>query len=174
MSSFVTSLIRTWTPILAGAILGWAITVGLPVTQADKAGLTAVLTAVAGGLYYLAVRSLERRWPALGWLLGKPAAPVYLAPKQFVAMTVPVGDPVVGVGGSGVTYPLGAGGGGATTFSGSSVSGVSTHGGAGSVTGPSVIGVPPVTVPDVVTDPVPLVTEPPPEVADPPTTPEGP
>lgn len=84
MNSFVTSLIRTYTPIVAGTVIGWAITLGLPVTVADKAGLTAVLAAAASGLYYLAVRLAEQKWPQLGWLLGKPATPVYLAKGGIV------------------------------------------------------------------------------------------
>jgi hypothetical protein len=113
MSSFVTSLIRTWTPIVAGAIIGWAITAGLPVTQADKAGLTAVLAGVASALYYLAVREAEKRWPEVGWLLGVPKPPVYLAPREFVATTVPAA-PVVTFGGSTVLGVSGEGLGGSS------------------------------------------------------------
>lgn len=72
MSDLVTSLIRTYTPVL----VGWLIGVGLlPSSLSDEAG--AALTGLIIGAYYLLVRLLESRWPKLGWLLGAPKAPTY-------------------------------------------------------------------------------------------------
>jgi hypothetical protein len=82
MSQFVTSLIRTWTPIVVGWLLSLPITpalldlLGVSPDQANTA-LTGAVTAVLAGAYYLAVRLVEYRWPSLGRLLGSAKKPVY-------------------------------------------------------------------------------------------------
>ena len=75
MSDFVTSLIRTYVPI----IIGYLVSVGvLPDTMSDQA--TAAATAGIIGAYYLLARALESKFPKLGWLLGSPKAPTYTPP----------------------------------------------------------------------------------------------
>lgn len=74
LRGYVTSLIRTGSPLIAGWGLGHLPLLAHYVTSAQAQ------TEVSFGLafaYYAAVRLLETRWPALGRLLGKPAAPVY-------------------------------------------------------------------------------------------------
>lgn len=70
------SVIRTLVPILLALLAKtglqeWGVI--------DSATLEVLVAAAATGLYYVAVRVLERarssRW---GWLLGYPAAPVYV------------------------------------------------------------------------------------------------
>jgi hypothetical protein len=91
MNDFVTSLIRTWTPIIAGTLIGWGIAQGLPVDKSMEAGLTALLAAGLSGLYYLAVRLAEQRWPAAGWLLGVAKPPAYPVPPAVPARVPPAG-----------------------------------------------------------------------------------
>lgn len=76
-SDVVPSLIRTWTPIGVGAVISWAATQGLSVSDSTKSGLVALLTAVISGAYYALVRVAEQKWPQLGWLLGSPSQPSY-------------------------------------------------------------------------------------------------
>ena len=75
VSDLAPSIIRTLVPIIVGAVGGYEATY-LGATPAQQ---TAIATVAAGGLYYLLVRLLEHRWPALGVLLGVPSAPVYRA-----------------------------------------------------------------------------------------------
>jgi hypothetical protein len=46
----------------------------LNVTEAD---LTTAVTALVTGVYYVAARLLEQRWPAAGVLLGSRRQPAY-------------------------------------------------------------------------------------------------
>lgn len=79
MPNYVVSLIRTFSPILAG----WLLSLPLGPQIVSAFGVTDtknVAALVAGGLgfgYYAAVRALEQRWPSLGALLGHPAKPTY-------------------------------------------------------------------------------------------------
>jgi hypothetical protein len=72
MTDFLTSLVRTYVPIA----IGYLVSVGvLSDTLSDEA--TAAATGAIIGAYYLLARLLEKKWPALGWLLGVPKAPTY-------------------------------------------------------------------------------------------------
>lgn len=79
ISDYVASVIRTIVPTAVGAIIAWAISLGITLPADAKDLLTPALAFVAGILYYLAVRWLEKRWPKLGVLLGVPKQPVYNA-----------------------------------------------------------------------------------------------
>ena len=78
VSDFVISQVRTWAPIIVGALISWGV---LPEDLSTEAAL-----ALSGGImgaYYLVVRLLEEKWPVFGWLLGKatPAGtPTYMPP----------------------------------------------------------------------------------------------
>lgn len=61
----IDSLVRTWTPMLAGFVFAWLANLGLDLGP----GGVGVLTAALGGTYYLLARLVERRWPSLTWLL---------------------------------------------------------------------------------------------------------
>ena len=78
MNSFVTSLIRTWVPIVVGALASYLLTLEVELDAEAQAGLVVGLTAVLQGAYYLIVRVLESRYPKLGVLLGSEAKPKYV------------------------------------------------------------------------------------------------
>ena len=82
MTNFVTSLIRTYVPIIAGALISWLATAGLAIEADAQAGLIVFLTAVLQGGYYLAARLLERKFPQFGLLLGSAQKPVYTEPTN--------------------------------------------------------------------------------------------
>lgn len=83
MNDYVLSLIRTWTPIAIGAVLSWlAVKYGIAVPESISNEVTVGLTAAVIGLYYAAVRALEKRWPAFGKLLGAAKPPVYVEPPK--------------------------------------------------------------------------------------------
>jgi hypothetical protein len=78
ISSFVTSLIRTWVPVGVGMLLTWlASTLHIVIDPSSQAGLVALCVAVLSAGYYLLARLLERQFPWLGVLLGVAAKPVY-------------------------------------------------------------------------------------------------
>lgn len=68
------SLVRTFTPVLVGLILG---VVGTQVAGINEAALTPAISALLTAFYYTAVRALEHKWPAMGWLLGAAKKPSY-------------------------------------------------------------------------------------------------
>jgi hypothetical protein len=78
----VTSLIRTWSPMVAGWLIGLPLArpvlalFGIDTPTAQRVGAGAVAV-VAGAVYYGVVRWAESRWPAVGRLLGRAAAPAY-------------------------------------------------------------------------------------------------
>ena len=66
MSDFVTSQIRTYSPIAVGALASWLATKGMELDAETQAGLIIALTGVAQAYYYFIVRLLERKWPKVG------------------------------------------------------------------------------------------------------------
>src|SRR5690606_15372111 len=73
VSDYLVSLIRTLVPVLAGLVVAHAARVGL-----DLSGQVEPLLAdIALGGYDPAGRAAERRWPAVGVLLGWKASPSY-------------------------------------------------------------------------------------------------
>ena len=77
MSDLTPSIIRTGVPLIVGPVVTWAASKGVDI---DGEALTSAIAAVVGLAYYIAARLLERRWPALGRLLGSKKAPTYLDP----------------------------------------------------------------------------------------------
>ena len=81
MNNFVTSLIRTYVPIVVGAIVSFLVTSGIEIDANAQLGLVTFLTAVLQGAYYLAARLLEKQWPSIGGLLlGSSKKPEYTEP----------------------------------------------------------------------------------------------
>lgn len=68
------ALVRTVVPAVVGLLLAAAAKANIDI---DGAALNGIVDAVVIGLYYLAVRQLERRWPKFGVLLGVPKQPTY-------------------------------------------------------------------------------------------------
>ena len=80
-SNFATSLIRTYVPIIVGALASYLLTLGVEIDADAQLGLVLFLTALLQGGYYLLVRVLERRYPKLGLLLGSESQPKYVEPS---------------------------------------------------------------------------------------------
>lgn len=78
MKALFDSLVRTYVPWLVGAIIGWLISLQIPLDPEVEVHLTAVLMLVASMLYYFIARVFEI-WvrPKFGWLLGLAKAPTY-------------------------------------------------------------------------------------------------
>ena len=74
MSDFTVSHIRTFVPILVGAVVtvlaGWGLDV-------DSSEATVAITGAVIAAYYALVRALAQKWPSVGILLGVNKAPSY-------------------------------------------------------------------------------------------------
>lgn len=77
MNDLVTSIIRTWTPILVGAVISWLTARGIHIDPTSAVGIVPFLTAFFSALYYFIVRLLESKFPAFGWLLGQAKKVTY-------------------------------------------------------------------------------------------------
>ena len=68
--------IRTYVPIA----IGYLITQLVELTGAvdiDTEQVALATTGIVIALYYAAVSAAEKRWPAVGWLLGSTKQPTY-------------------------------------------------------------------------------------------------
>lgn len=91
MKTLFDSLVRTFTPIIVGAVLGWFTTTGITLDPEFETSLTLVIGALFAGLYYLAVRLFELYVsPKFGWLLGLAKSPAYETPEPVL---IPVQGP---------------------------------------------------------------------------------
>lgn len=81
MNDFITSLVRTYVPIGVGAIASYLLTKGIELDANAQLGLVTFLTALSQGVYYLAARLLEQKFPQLGFLLGSSKKPEYVEGK---------------------------------------------------------------------------------------------
>lgn len=83
MNSYLTSIIRTWVPIIVGSVISWLATRGLSLDKSTADAATVAITGVAIALYYVVVRLFEKYVsPKFGWLLGIAKAPQYVAPSK--------------------------------------------------------------------------------------------
>lgn len=82
MTNFITSLIRTYVPIIVGSLLSYlVVNYGFVVDPTIANQLVAGLTGFIIAAYYALARLLERKFPQLGGLLlGSTAVPVYVEP----------------------------------------------------------------------------------------------
>ena len=81
MSDTITSLIRTYVPIVVGSLISWLVTKNIAVDEATATALVTAFTGLMIGIYYTVVRVLEKRFPWLGVLLGSRKQPEYTEPK---------------------------------------------------------------------------------------------
>ena len=82
MIDYVASLIRTWVPVGVGFVVTLLATkFNFVVDDETKAQGIAFFTAILTGVYYAAVRLLEKKNPKFGWLLGLAKTPEYAAKK---------------------------------------------------------------------------------------------
>lgn len=78
MKALFDSLVRTYVPWLASLIVGWLVSLGVPLDPEVPTQITALLFLGASAVYYLAVRLLEMYVsPKFGWLLGLAKQPDY-------------------------------------------------------------------------------------------------
>lgn len=80
MTNTILSLVRTYVPVAVGALAAWLLTLGVELNAEAQTGLTVFLTGLIVAVYYTVARLLERKWPALGFLLGSTKQPVYDTP----------------------------------------------------------------------------------------------
>lgn len=79
MRSLFDSIVRTFVPIIVGAVVGWFVTAGITLDPEFETALTLVVGAAFSGIYYVAVRVFETYVsPKFGWLLGLAKEPVYV------------------------------------------------------------------------------------------------
>lgn len=77
VSNFVRSLIRTYVPLIVGMVAAFFTARGVELSADTQAGLVVGLTGLFSATYYLLVRLVAQKWPALEVLLGSSAQPVY-------------------------------------------------------------------------------------------------
>ena len=77
MSNLIISQIRTYVPIIVGALVAWLLTLGVQLDAETQAGIIVALTGILQALYYFVVRLLEQKWPKIGVLLGSTSKPIY-------------------------------------------------------------------------------------------------
>lgn len=81
MNNLVTSLIRTYVPIVVGGVASFFVSKGIELDADTQAGLIVALTGILQAVYYLTARLLEKRYPQFSVLLGTNKAPVYKETK---------------------------------------------------------------------------------------------
>lgn len=83
MKALFESLVRTCVPWLAGVVIGWLVSLGVPLDPEAEVQLTLLFMGVASFLHYFIARVFEIYVsPKLGWLVGLPKQPIYDAPAE--------------------------------------------------------------------------------------------
>lgn len=77
MNNFVTSLIRTYTPVFVGAIIAYLATSGVNIDSETQTALIIAITGFSQAIYYTLARLLESKFPQVGILLGIKKNPDY-------------------------------------------------------------------------------------------------
>lgn len=78
MKALFDSLVRTYVPWLVGVLIGFLVSLGVPLDPEVEVQITLALMLVASFLYYFLARIFELYVsPKLGWLLGLPKQPTY-------------------------------------------------------------------------------------------------
>ena len=76
MNALALSIIRTYVPIIVGALASWLLVTFAFELEADvQAHLIIALTGLLQAVYYATVRALETRFPGVGVLLGAAKTP---------------------------------------------------------------------------------------------------
>ncbi len=71
------SLVRTIIPSIAGAIIGFVVSLGLALDPATQSALIIGVVGIIQYAYYALARTLVAKWPGLAWLLGTSLTPTY-------------------------------------------------------------------------------------------------
>ncbi len=78
LNDYVTGHIRTYVPIVVGALLIWGETKwNIVLPEGADLGLVVFLTGALQAVYYAVVRALAHRWPVFGNLLVVNQQPQY-------------------------------------------------------------------------------------------------
>jgi hypothetical protein len=82
MKPLFESLVRTSVPWTVGVVIGWLISLGVPLNPEVEVQLTLALMGGSSLLYYFLARVFETYVsPKLGWLIGLPKRPLYEGPR---------------------------------------------------------------------------------------------
>lgn len=71
---YLVALVRTVVPMLVGLIVS---SLAKAEIEVDPGVVSWLVDTLCVGGYYAAVRYVEAKWPAAGWLLGWKGAPTY-------------------------------------------------------------------------------------------------
>jgi hypothetical protein len=102
LTTYIISLIRTYVPLLVGAVLGWLASITVlhawivSLSTDEKSTVVTGATALLVAAYYGIVRFVETKYPKVGILLGKAATIAYGAKASTV---------IPGAGGAAVIVP---------------------------------------------------------------------
>ena len=77
MNDYIIGHIRTWVPIVVGALISFLVTLGLEINPETQTALIIALTGLIQAVYYALVRALAEKWPWVGSFLGVNKAPEY-------------------------------------------------------------------------------------------------
>ena len=69
MNPLAANLIRTYVPIIVGAVVSYLVAHGIQVDPSTSAALIIAMTGIFTAAYYTIARVLEEKWPALGAIL---------------------------------------------------------------------------------------------------------
>ena len=84
LNTLAPSLIRTYVPIIVGALVAWLLTLGVNLDAGAQTGLIVFLTGLLQAVYYTLIRLAERQWPQIGVLLGLAKTPDSYSNDQAV------------------------------------------------------------------------------------------
>jgi len=78
--------IRMGAAVVAGTFLSWVATwTGVFLDGESETAFVQAISIIFSVVYYLTVRALASKFPALEWLLVIPRSPVYVEPRNRIA-----------------------------------------------------------------------------------------
>ena len=78
MKNLFDSLVRTYVPWLVGIIIGWLVSLGIPLDPEVEPQVTLAIMGLSSFIWYALVRAFEVYVsPKFGWLLGLGKSPEY-------------------------------------------------------------------------------------------------
>jgi hypothetical protein len=79
-----TSTVRTFTPLIVGAVIAWGARIGFNITGDLQDALTTLIGGLFALVYYVGVRLLEQRYPGASKFLLSRRAPVGYARTEAI------------------------------------------------------------------------------------------